>query len=163
MGRYFTTSWLRLHFSELIGLHRSQKQLHFRLLHDLSPRQILSYLGSNPGWTAASKCLWITWEIRVLCDTVLGPTGCFPANKLNGAKELSLGPNLSSVAALPGWSFLLICCRDELPFACSGSHDSVSLWKSSTWSTLDSLTMIFSRTISSGTFLAFPNWSYAIF
>lgn len=44
---------------------------------------------------AASKCLWITWEIKVLCDTVLGLKGCFPTNKLNGAKDHSQAPDLS--------------------------------------------------------------------
>lgn len=95
MGCCFAASWLRLHFSELIWLHRSQKQLHFKLLRDLSPRPILNYPGSNTGWIVASKCLWITGEIKGLCDMVLGLKGCFPTNKLNGAKEHSQAPDLS--------------------------------------------------------------------
>lgn len=84
MGHCFAAMWLSLHFSELIQLHRSQKQLHFKLLCDLSPRPVLKDLGSNVEWMAASNCLWITREIKVLCDTVLGLKGRkTPDNKLN--------------------------------------------------------------------------------
>lgn len=128
MGHCFAASWLRLHFSELLRLHRSPKQLCFKSLHDLSPRPIFTYLGSNARWMAASKCLWISWEIRALCDTVLGLTGCFPINKLNGAKAHFQAPDLSCVAALPGYSFWLVCLRGaEPPFGWFGCHKSVHL------------------------------------
>lgn len=128
MGHCFAASWLRLYFSELLWLHRNQKQLCFKLLHDLSPRPIFTYLGSNTGWMAASKCLWIAWETGVLCDTILGLTDCFPKNKLNGAKAHSQAPDLSCDPALTGWSFWLVCHRGaEALFGWFGSHKSVHI------------------------------------